>query len=220
VSTPSASARADRAVSAAAKRGIIVFAIGLVVLLAGLAAEYLYFVPRSGSDSGEGFPGGFTVGGAFTLVDQNGVTRRPGDFHGKLMLVYFGYTYCPDVCPTELQTMTQALDRLGDRAAEVQPIFVTIDPERDTPEQMKAYAENFAPQLLALSGTDAQIAEAAKAYRIFYEKVKQPDGGYAMDHSSIVYLMDRDGKYLGHFAGSTTAEEMAAAIAKHLRPGP
>jgi len=132
------------------------------------------------------------------------------------MLIYFGYTYCPDVCPTELQTMTQALDQLGTKAGEVQPIFITVDPERDTQAEMKSYAENFHPRLLALTGTAEQVADAAKAYRVFYEKAKQPDGTYLMDHSSIVYLMGRDGKYLAHFGGNTTADQMAAAIAKRL----
>ncbi len=202
--------------SAAAKRGIIIFSIGLAVLVAGLTAEYFYLLPRAGLSGGALSSGGLTVGGPFTLVDQNGVTRRPEDFRGKLMLIYFGYTYCPDICPTELQVMTLALERLGVRAAEIQPIFITIDPERDTTAQMKDYVGNFDPRLLALTGTEAQVSEAAKAYRVFYEKVKQADGGYAMDHSSIVYLMGRDGRYLEHFAGAMTAEQMANAITKHL----
>jgi cytochrome oxidase Cu insertion factor (SCO1/SenC/PrrC family) len=199
----------------AAKRGLIVFVIGLAVLIGGLVFEYYYFAPRLDSGGGE-VAGGFGIGGPFTLVDQNGVTRHPEEFHGKLMLIYFGYTYCPDVCPTELQTMTQALEQLGDKAGAVQPIFITVDPERDTPEQVKAYAENFDPRLLALTGSAAQVAEATKSYRVFYEKVKQPDGSYEMDHSSIVYLMDRDGKYLAHFGGNTNAAQLAAAIAKRL----
>jgi cytochrome oxidase Cu insertion factor (SCO1/SenC/PrrC family) len=202
--------------SPAAKRGFAVFAIGLAVLIAGLAVEFYYLAPRLGLSSASLSPGAIAIGGPFTLTDQNGVVRHPADFRGKLMLIYFGYTYCPDVCPTELQTMTQALDALGSKAAEVQPLFITVDPERDTEAEMKSYAENFHPSLLALTGTPEQVAEAAKSYKVFYEKAKQPDGTYLMDHSSIVYLMDRDGKYLAHFGGSTTAEQMAAAIAKKL----
>src|SRR2546430_87373 len=150
--------------SPAAKRGFIVFVIGLAVLIGGLVFEYYYLAPRLGSGGSEvAGVGGLGIGGPFTLVDQNGVTRRPDDFRGKLMLIYFGYTYCPDVCPTELQTMTEALERLGDKAPMVQPIFITVDPERDTPEQMKSYAENFDPRLVALTGSAAQVAEAAKA---------------------------------------------------------
>jgi cytochrome oxidase Cu insertion factor (SCO1/SenC/PrrC family) len=105
---------------------------------------------------------------------------------------------------------------LGEKAAVVQPIFITVDPQRDTPEQLKAYAANFHPRLLALTGSAAQIAEAARAYKVFYQPVKQADGDYLMDHSSIVYLMDRNGHYLAHFGGNLTAEKMAAAIAKYL----
>jgi cytochrome oxidase Cu insertion factor (SCO1/SenC/PrrC family) len=203
--------------SPAAKRGFIVFVIGLAVLIGGIVFEYHYLTPRLGSGDNEvADAGSLGIGGPFTLVDQNGVTQRPEAFRGKLMLIYFGYTYCPDVCPTELQTMTQALEQLGDKADAVQPIFITVDPEHDTPEQMKAYAGNFHPRLLALTGSAAQVAEAAKSYRVFYEKVKQPDGSYDMDHSSIVYLMDRDGKYLAHFGGNTDATQLAAAIAKRL----
>jgi len=206
----------DIKVSAAARRGVIVFVVGLVVLIGGLVFEYLYLAPRTGSGGIELGAGSLAIGGPFTLVDQNGSTRRPEDFRGTLMLIYFGYTYCPDVCPTELQTMSEALERLGDKAASVQPIFITVDPERDTPEQMKSYAENFDPRLVALTGSAAQIAEAAKAYKVFYEKAKQADGGYAMDHSSIVFLMGRDGQYLAHFGPGTNAAAMADAIAKRL----
>jgi protein SCO1/2 len=204
-------------VSPAALRGIIVFTLGLAVLIGGLAFEYVYFGPRLGFGrlTATGSVD-LAIGGPFTLVDQNGVTRKPEDFAGKLMLVYFGYTYCPDVCPTELQTMTQALEKLGAKAAEVQPIFITIDPERDNQAEMKSYAENFDPRLLALTGTAAQVAQAAKSYSVFYQKVAEAGGTYAMDHTSIVYLMGRDGKYVAHFVGNMTADAMADAIAKHL----
>ncbi len=202
--------------SNAAKRGIAIFLVGLAILIGGLVVEYRY-LSAPGPGIGElAAPIGVTVGGPFTLVDQNGATRRAEEFHGKLMLIYFGYTYCPDVCPTELQTMSEAIDQLGRKGDAVQPIFITVDPARDTPEQLKAYAENFHPRLLALTGSAAQIAEIARAYKVFYQPVKQAAGDYLMDHSSIVYLMDRDGSYLAHFGGSSTSEQMAAAIAKHL----
>jgi cytochrome oxidase Cu insertion factor (SCO1/SenC/PrrC family) len=202
--------------SSAARRGLVIFLAGLVVLLGALVVEYLYLNAPSLGLSDIAAPAGATIGGPFTLVDQNGVTRRPDDFHGKLMLIYFGYTYCPDVCPTELQTMSDALDRLGAKGDAVQPIFITVDPARDTPEQLKSYAENFHPRLLALTGSAEQIAQVARAYKVFYQPVKQGDGEYLMDHSSIVYLMDRDGRYAAHFGGNLSAEQMAAAIAKHL----
>jgi cytochrome oxidase Cu insertion factor (SCO1/SenC/PrrC family) len=203
-------------VSPAAKRGIIVFLAGLVVLVGALAFEFLYLRPGSKGEVSLLPTSAIAIGGPFTLTDQDGTVRRSEDFRGKLVLIYFGYTYCPDVCPTELQTMSQAIDFLAEKGELVQPIFITIDPERDTVEEMKIYAENFHPRLLALTGTAEQIGEATRAYKVFYQKAPQGDGDYLMDHSSIVYLMDRDGHYLAHFSGNASAEQMAAAIAKHL----
>jgi protein SCO1/2 len=157
-----------------------------------------------------------SIGGDFTLVDQDGKTRRAEDFRGKLMLIYFGYTYCPDVCPTELQTMGEAVDLLGDKQDAVQPIFVTIDPERDTPEQLRLIAESFHPRLVALTGSKEQVAAAARAYKVYFAKRPVEGGDYLMDHSSFVFLMGRDGKYLMHFGPGTTPEQMEAAIEKRL----
>jgi protein SCO1/2 len=203
-------------VSNAAKRGIVIFLVGLAVLLGALVVEYRYLNAPGASVGESAVPSAVSIGGPFTLIDQQGVTRHADDFRGKLMLIYFGYTYCPDVCPTELQTMSDALDKLGATGEAVQPIFITVDPQRDTTEQLKNYAENFHPRLLALTGSVAQIAEVAHAYKVFYQSVKRGDGEYLVDHSSIVYLMDRDGRYVTHFGGNLTAEQMAAAIAKHL----
>jgi protein SCO1/2 len=204
----------------AARRGFIVFAVGLVVIAAMLAGEYFFLIaPDSSVDQRLGAveaPGKVAIGGDFTLVDQTGATRHDADFRGKLMLVYFGYTYCPDVCPTELQKMSEAIDQLGAKGDAVQPIFITVDPQRDTVEQMKAYAANFHPRLVALTGSAEQVAAAAHAYRVYYQQVKQPDGSYLMDHSSVIYLMARDGSYLAHFGAETDAAQMAAAIAKQL----
>jgi protein SCO1 len=202
--------------SGAAKRGLIVFGIGLALLLAAGGFEYWRLgAARDASGYGAGVAG-VAIGGPFSLVDQNGQARRDSDFRGKLMLVYFGYTYCPDVCPTELQTMADALASLGGGAEEVQPIFITVDPERDTPEHLKSYAEAFDPRLVALTGTPQQVAEAARAYKVYYKAVKQGDGEYLVDHSSFVFLMDRDGHYAAHFGPNTTAEQMAAAIQRRL----
>jgi cytochrome oxidase Cu insertion factor (SCO1/SenC/PrrC family) len=203
-------------VSSAARRGLIIFLAGLAVLLGALAVEYLYLKAPGAGLADSASPAGATIGGPFTLVDQNGTVRHADDFRGKLMLIYFGYTYCPDVCPTELQTMSEAIERLGPSGDAVQPLFITVDPARDTPEQLKSYAENFHPRLLALTGSAEQIAQVARAYKVFYQLVKQGDGEYLMDHSSIVYLMDHEGRYVAHFGGNLNAEQMAAAIAKHL----
>jgi protein SCO1/2 len=198
----------------AAKRGLIALFLGLAVLLGVLAYDFRAFFP-SGLRGEQVAP--VSIGGGFTLVDQNGAMRNADDFRGKLMLVYFGYTYCPDACPTALQDMSQAIDLLGEKADAVQPIFITIDPARDTVEQMKLYASNFHPRLIALTGTPEQIAEAAKGYRVYYEKGKGIDAeNYLMNHTGFIYLMGRDGKYLSHFSPGVAAEQMAAAIEKHL----
>jgi protein SCO1/2 len=198
----------------ATKRGLIALCLGLAVLLGVLAYDFRAFFP-SVLQGEQVAP--VSIGGEFTLVDQNGVTRHPEDFHGKLMLTYFGYTFCPDACPTALQDMSHAIDLLGAKGEAVQPIFITVDPARDTVEQMKLYASNFHPRLTGLTGTPGQIAEAAKAYRVYYEKSKSSGGeDYLMDHTAFIYLMGRDGKYLSHFSPGTTAEQMAAAIEKHL----
>jgi len=157
------------------------------------------------------------IGGPFSLIDDSGTPRTDAEFRGKLMLVYFGYTYCPDVCPATLNTMTAAMDKLGASGAAVQPIFITVDPARDTVAQMKSYAGNFTPRLLALTGTPAEIAVAAKAYRVYFQPVKgEGADDYSVDHSAFVYLMGRDGRYLAHFAPDIGADQMAAAIKKYL----
>ena len=203
--------------SPATKRGLIAVFLGLAVLLGVLAYDFRAFFP-SDLEGEQVAP--VAIGGEFTLVDQNGVTRHPEDFGGKLMLVYFGYTFCPDACPTALQDMSHAIDLLGAKGDAVQPIFITIDPARDTVEQMKLYASNFHPRLIALTGTPEQVAEAAKAYRVYYAKGQSVVGGgsddYLMDHTAFIYLMGRDGKYLSHFPPGVTAEQMAAAIEKRL----
>jgi cytochrome oxidase Cu insertion factor (SCO1/SenC/PrrC family) len=203
-------------VTPAAKRGLIALFLGLAVLLGVVAYDFRAFFPN---DLAGEQVAPVSIGGEFTLTDQNGVTRHPQDFRGKLMLIYFGYTFCPDACPTALQDMSHAIDLMGEKGNDVQPIFITIDPERDTVEQMKLYASNFHPRLIALTGAPDQVAEAAKAYRVYYAKGKSTDGDpndYLMDHTVFIYLMGRDGKYVSHFPPGTTAEQMAAAIEAHL----
>lgn len=177
---------------------------------------------RPGAGSMEGRTAGtVAIGGSFRLVDQNGNERNDAEFRGKLMMIYFGYAFCPDACPTALQAMTVALDRLGPASDQVTPIFITVDPERDTAAQLKLYAENFHPRLVALTGSAEQVAEAAKAYRVYYAKQKDANttGGYLMDHTSIVYLMGRDGRYLTHFTHTTSPDAMASEIKKYLGAG-
>jgi cytochrome oxidase Cu insertion factor (SCO1/SenC/PrrC family) len=157
------------------------------------------------------------IGGAFALTDQNGARRTDADFRGKLMLVYFGFTYCPDICPTDLQQMGLALDRLGPAGEMVQPLFVTLDPERDTAEHLKDYMPLFHPRFLGLTGDAAAIEAAARAYRVYYKKVERDDKtDYTVDHSAFIYLMGRDGEYLGFFPPGTSAERLADAMRPSL----
>jgi cytochrome oxidase Cu insertion factor (SCO1/SenC/PrrC family) len=161
------------------------------------------------------------VGGPFRLTDQHGKTVSDTDFRGKYMLVVFGYTFCPDVCPAELQVVTAALDALGPKAERIQPVFITIDPERDTVEQLAVYAGNFHPRLVLLTGSSAAIADVAKAYRVYYAKAEGSASAgrdYLMDHSSIIYLMGPDGQFVRHFTYTTDAaalaEQLTQAIAR------
>lgn len=156
------------------------------------------------------------VGGPFALVDQNGKRRTDKDFRGKLMLVYFGFTYCPDICPTDLLQMGLAVEKLGAAGEAVQPLFVTLDPERDKPKQLAAFVTHFHPRFLGLSGTASDIRKAADAYKVYYKKVAG-SSGYTIDHTAFIYLMDRNGQYLGFFPPGTSAERMLEIIRPHLR---
>ncbi|MES2028087.1 MAG: SCO family protein [Pseudomonadota bacterium] len=161
------------------------------------------------------------IGGAFQLIDQSGQARSERDYPGRLLLVYFGFTYCPDICPTDLQAIGLAMDQLGADAAHVQPLFITLDPERDTQEQLAQYVPMFHPKLIGLTGSTAAIHAAAEAYRVYYKRIDFDDrpADYTVDHSAFVYLMDRDGKYLGFFPPGTSAEKMVDMIRPYLETG-
>ena len=192
-------------------RGKFIIAAAIIAaIIVGVGVRlFLSSAPETGSSS----TGEALVGGAFELVDQDGNPRRDSDFRGDYMLVFFGYTFCPDVCPTSLYNVTLALDSLDDDVAErIQPIFITVDPARDTVATMKAYVENFHPRLVALTGSDDQIAAVAKAYRVYYAKAGEDDD-YLVDHTAFIYLMDADGRYSRHFSHTTGAEELAEALA-------
>jgi len=152
------------------------------------------------------------IGGAFALIDQNGKRRTDADFRGKFMLVYFGFTYCPDVCPTDLQQMGLAVDRLGAAGDAVQPIFITVDPERDTPEHLKDYVANFHPRFIGLTGDAPAIHEVTRVYRAYYAKVDLGKSDYTVDHSSFIYLMGRDGEYFGFFPPGTSADILVGTL--------
>jgi len=158
-----------------------------------------------------------SIGGPFELVDGSGKTVDDAQFRGKAMLIYFGFTFCPDICPTELSAMADALDLLPPEVADrVQPIFITIDPERDTPAVVGEYAAAFHPRLVGLTGSPEQIQAAARAYRVYYAKQEAETAGapYLMAHSSIIYLMDEDGRFARHFSAGTPPADIAAGIAE------
>ncbi len=158
------------------------------------------------------------IGGAFNLVDHRGETVTEADFASSYLLVSFGFTSCPDICPTALQSIGQAMDLLGSEGARLQPLFITLDPERDTPEIVGDYAKAFHPRLIGLTGSTTQIAGAAGAYRVYYAKVPTPDdeAEYTIDHSAFIYLMGPDGAYLAHFSHNSSPEDIAAGVRPYL----
>ena len=161
---------------------------------------------------------GSTIGGAFTLADKTGKPVRWDDFAGKYRIVYFGFTFCPDACPTDVAVLMQGLARFEKAhdaaAANIQPIFISIDPAHDTPAKVGEFAAAFSPRLLGLTGTAAQVEVAAKAFKVYYAKGNQSAGGYLMDHSRIAYLMDRDGKPLSMLPVDLGPDAVAADLAK------
>ena len=154
------------------------------------------------------------IGGGFELVDHTGHIRTDADYKGKFMLVYFGYTFCPDICPTALYNVSQTLERLGEKAQDFTPIFISVDPERDTAQQLALYKTNFNSRMVMLTGSEEQVKKAAKAYRVYYTKA-EPDGTsseYLMDHSSIIYVMDRQGRYVTSFNHETPPSDMEKVL--------
>jgi cytochrome oxidase Cu insertion factor (SCO1/SenC/PrrC family) len=157
-----------------------------------------------------------TVGGPFTLTDSSGHQRSDSDFRGKLMIVYFGYTFCPDVCPADLMAITQALDALGPAADGVQPVFITVDPERDS-KVLAEYVRAFHKSLIGLTGSPEEIRKVANAYKAFYAKVPGTrDGDYAIDHTGVIYLMGRSGEYLGFMPPQTGPEKLNEILRRYL----
>ena len=159
--------------------------------------------------------GDVSIGGPFRLVDQDGKPRSDSDFRGRYMLVFFGYTNCPDVCPTTLAMLTDAFDQLGGKADRIVPIFVTVDPERDTAEVLKTYLAAFGPRFVGLTGSVADVTAAAKAYHVYIKKNPIP-GGYSMDHSSVIYLMGPDGRFVTNYSIEQGPDAVAADLRKRV----
>jgi cytochrome oxidase Cu insertion factor (SCO1/SenC/PrrC family) len=200
-------------------RQILIVIVLIAAVALGLGGRYLIM---DGNDrpvtqnSGSGKP---LVGGPFQMTDQNGKAVTESSYAGKYTIVYFGYTFCPDVCPQGLQVIGSALDIYEEKGGDLNkivPLFVTVDPERDTPEILREYLTNFHPSMQGLSGSIEQTTAMGKAYRVYYAKVKDPDSSadYLMDHTSLTYLMGPTGDYVGHFSHNTLPEKMAERLAK------
>ena len=182
-----------------------------MLLAAGLAGAGTWWASRPAS----GIGAAPEIGGPFRLLDGDGHGVTEQSLRGKASLVYFGYTHCPDACPTALQDMASAVDKLSPaERTQVQVLFITVDPERDTPAVMKSYVSAFGPGIEGLTGSPGAIAQAAQGYRVYYARHNEKGGDYSMDHSSIVYLMDKQGRFVSVFTQQTTPADMASELRK------
>ena len=156
------------------------------------------------------------IGGPFRLTDQDSKTITDQDFRGKPFLVFFGFTHCPEICPTALFDISEIFNRLGPDAEKINALFVTVDPERDTPAKLKEYLSSFNPRLIGVGGDADALVAVAKAYRVYYRKVPLKDGDYTMDHTAIVYLMDKNGQFVAPFSLKRRPEDAAADLRRYL----
>lgn len=196
----------------AGSRRFVLIAASLAGLLV-LAAGGLFGIAFRAAGT---FPAG-AIGGPFHLVDQNGKAVTDADLRGKWHLVFFGYTHCPDTCPTTLNELALALDKLSQKQrAEVRVVFISVDPERDTPAVLKSYVASFDAPIVALTGTPGEIKEAAGNYRVFYAKHPRGDGDYDMDHSAVIYVMDPQGRFTATFTPDSPADQIAIRLQKLL----
>lgn len=200
----------NRGVMSTFRNHFLATSLSLAVLVAGCSGD---------APAGEPPLAGAQIGGPFELVDSEGETVRWSDFDGKYRMIYFGYAYCPDVCPLDVQRMMQGYRQFAQNeptlAAQIQPLFVTVDPERDTPAVVGEFAAAFSDDLLGLTGTPEQVDQAAKAFAVYYNKGEMsPGGGYLVDHSRAAYLMGRAGEPIALLPVEASAEQVAAELEK------
>lgn len=189
----------------------------LAAFAAGLAIFLAVFLYATGQFGGSGrSPGASAIGGPFQLVDQDGKRVTEQDLKGKPTLIFFGYTHCPDVCPTTLFEVSEVMRVLGPDAERTGAYFITVDPERDTPAAMKDYLSSFDPHLRALTGERAAIDAVEKVYRVYAKKVPTESGDYSMDHTALVYLMDKQGRFVAPFSLKRKPEESAAELRRYM----
>jgi len=192
-------------------------AIPYLLLIAALAGGLLWHESETVPGLGRSvITGQADVGGPFRLTDQNGKSVSDTDFRGRYMLIYFGYSFCPDVCPTTLSVMAQALDKLGGESRRVTPIFITIDPERDTPQVLGDYMKAFGPNFLGLTGSAAAIKDVEKKYRVYAVKKPLEKGAYGMDHSSVLYLMGPNGKIISFYDEAISPDDLAKDLRQKI----
>lgn len=196
---------------------LITMLIAALILLIG-AGAYVYSLKATDQASPEQISAAALIGGDYSLIDHDGKAVTQDDYKGKKLLVFFGFTNCPAVCPTELYNIAVTLDELGDDAKKLQVLFISIDPEQDTPEMMKEYVGAFHEDFIGLTGSVAQISSAAKAFRVYYAKIPEEDSeiGYTMDHSAYTYLMDENGQYLTHLPPNSEIEDMVKKLQEYL----
>lgn len=195
-------------------------ALGLLVALSLLPALQALAGEDGAGPPAKPDPFSNLFGGPFSLISHTGKPVTNLDYAGKFLLIFFGYTSCPDVCPVGLTVMTQALDMLGPDADQIQPLFITVDPARDTPEKLAKYVQSFYPKLVGLSGSETQIEAVAKAYRVHRRKVllnRDSASEYVIDHGSLTYLMGKDGKFLTVIPYTTTAGRMAETLKTYVK---
>ena len=200
--------------------GALLAALSAIALAAYVAWQVTRPVPAAtvGDSASLAVAGQIAIGGPFALTDHKGQSVTDANYLGKLMLVYFGYGFCPDICPTELQNIAVALAEMGSKAMEVQPIFITVDPERDTVPFLAEYVENFHSRLVGLTGPRPEIEKVATAYRVYHtrSKTSSDDEDYLVDHTGYVYLIGRDGAFLTMFRGGSDPKKMAQTIASYI----
>jgi protein SCO1 len=184
--------------------------------LAGLVLCTAVIMLVMGRGQGPSLPQVAAIGGPFNLTDQNGRTVTDQDLKGRPFLVFFGFTHCPDICPTTMFEISEILRKLGPDGDRMRAVFITVDPERDTPAALKDYVSSFDPRIVALTGDEAAIAAVAKAYRAIYRRVPLKEGGYTMDHLAIVYLMGKDGRFVTRFHLNRPIDVAAAELRKYF----
>jgi protein SCO1 len=203
-SQPKAKASPRFALIAAALAGLLVLVAGGLIVVAF-------------RDQAKGVAGGplaSVIGGKFSLIDDNGKPFTDAELKGKWHLVFFGYTHCPDVCPTALNDLSLALDKLGAKKTQIGIVFISVDPERDTPAVLKSYVESFDGSIVGLTGTPDAVAQAAQDYKVYYAKHPRADGGYDMDHSALIYVMDPEGRFTATFTPDDSEDTIVSRMAK------